>query len=178
MNEEQQIPPQVRSSPYQSPMHQYGSAIVLLTNPENELYKMELTFRSMKLDEEGNAKSMGEPLMNDLGINSVIGTIQALVNQISIMSNLDKKNIANLIDYIGDTLAKDLMINKINYGIKSSTARDKIYFTALSTSFITLKRAFEEGDKRFWKGSVQEIRTSNDSQKQGGFLSSMNPWSR
>ena len=176
MEETQEVPPQIRSSPYQSPMHQYGSAIILLTNPENELHRMELTFRGMKLDDEGTAKQIGIALMNDNGVSSVIGTIQSLVNQISIMSNLDKKNISNLIDYIGDTLAKDLMINRISYGIVSVTARDKIYQTALSTSFITLKRAFEEGDKRFWKGSVQEIRTSNDNQKSGGFLSSLNPW--
>lgn len=177
MDEMEQQPTQVRSSPYASPMHQYGSAIIMMTNPENELHKMELTFRSVKLDDQGNPHPTGDPLMNDYGVSSVIGTIQSLVNQVSIMSNLDKQNISNLIDFIGDTLAKDLMMNTKKYGITSPTARDKIYFTAISTSFVTLKRAYEEGDKRFWKGSVQEIRTTNDSQKkQGGFLSGMNPW--
>jgi len=176
MSEMEQQQPQVRSSPYQAPMHQYGSAIILLTNPENELFKMELTFRSMKTDKDGNAIPTGEPLMNEFGVSSVIGTIQALVNQISIMSNLKSGEISNLTNYIGDTLARDLMMNKTAYGIKSATARDKIYFTALSTSFITLKRAFEEGDKRFWKGSVQEIRTSTDAGKKGGFMSNLNPW--
>ena len=124
MNEmEQQQQPQVRSSPYASPMHQYGSAIMFLTNPENELHRMELTFRSMRVDADGNPISAGTPLMNEHGISSVIGTIQSLVNQVTVMSNLSKNDIPNLIDFIGDTLAKDLMMNKHEYGIKLNSKR-------------------------------------------------------
>lgn len=169
--------PQVRTTPYNAPMHQYGSSIILMTNPENELYKMELTFRSMKLDGEGNPVSSGEPLMNDYGVSSVIGTVQALVNQVTVMSNLEKNDVPMLMDFIGDTLAKDLMCNRRAYDINSQSARDKIFFTALSTAFVTLKRAYEEGDRRFWKGSQQEITTRVDSiQPKGSFLSKFNPF--
>ena len=61
------------------------------------------------------------------------------------------------------TLAKDLMVNRYEYEIDSPSARDRIFFTALTTAFITMKRAFEEGDRRFWKGSVQEVKTTVDS---------------
>lgn len=173
---EEQQPSTIRTSPYQSPFQQYGSAIILLTNPENELGKMELTFRGMKLNDDGIPIVVGKRMMNDDGVASVIGSIQSLVNQVSVMSNLDNKNISNLIDYLADTLAKDLMLNRMAYGITSPSTRDKIFQTALSTSFVTLRRAYEEGDKRFWKGSVQEIRTSNDNERKSGFLSSLNPW--
>ena len=37
--DEEQQPSQIRSSPFQSPMYNYGSSIIFLTNPENELHK-------------------------------------------------------------------------------------------------------------------------------------------
>lgn len=167
--------PTVKSSPYANPMHNYGSSIIAMTNPDDELYKMELTFRSEVTDAKGNVKSVGKPLMNELGINSVIGIVQSLVNRVTVMSNLNKHEVPMLIDFLGDTLAKDLMMNRRKYGIKTSTARTKIFFTALATSFVTMKRAFEEGEKRFWKGSQQEIITRVDrrNEKQGvmsGFM--------
>ena len=171
---------QIRPSPYMSPMHMYGSSIVLLTNPESELAKMELTFRNVRLDKEGRIIFKGEPLMNDSGITSVIGTIQSIVSQVTILSNLSKNDINVLIDFLGDTLARDLMINRKEYGIKSFSSRDKIYFTALSTGYITMKRAFEGDDKKFWKGSVQEILTKSEIGGGGkpSILSRLNPYKK
>ena len=96
------------------------------------------------------------------------------------MSNLNKDEIPMLMGFLGDTLARDLMINRVPYGIRTFASRDKIFFTALTTSFITMKRAYEEGDKRFWKGSVQEIQTtvSGGQKQKGGFWSALNPWSK
>lgn len=167
--------------PFASPMSQHGSSIIYLTNPENELDKMELTFRSIWVDKDGVQHKTGEPLMNDYGISSVKGTVQAIVNQVTILSNLSSNDIIMLMDFLGDTLARDLMTNRKNYNIKSFSARDKIYFTALSSAFITMKRAGEEGlsDKQFWRGSVQEIHSKVDSTgRKGGLLSSLNPWSK
>jgi len=172
-NEQQNI----KGTPYGNPMQQYGGSILLLTNPENELYKMELTFRSMSADKEGLPVTSGIPLMNDHGINSIIGTVQAIVNQITVMSNLNKMEVPMLMNFVGDTLARDLMINRVTYGIKNFASRDKIFFTSLATCFITLKRGFEEGDRRFWKGSQQEIHTTiENSNKKSGLMSSLNPW--
>ena len=58
--------PQIRSSPYANPLNNYGSSIVMMTNPDDELYKMELTFRSQVVDGKGNVTSVGDPLMNEL----------------------------------------------------------------------------------------------------------------
>jgi len=165
------------ASSFQSPMHGYGSSIILLTNPENELYKMELALRGMIMDKDGKPHSVGDPLMNDEGINSVMGQTQAIVNQITIMSNLTKYEVPMMIDFLGDTIAKDLMVNREKYHITNYAARDKIYFLTLSTAFITMKRAFEEGDKRFWKGATQEITTRVEGQqKKGNFFTQALGW--
>jgi hypothetical protein len=178
-DEEQMQQPQIRTSPYMSPMQQYGSSILLLTNPENEMYKMELTFRSERLDKNGEPFASGVPLMNDYGINSVIGQIQSVVNQVGIMGNLEMNEVIALLDNLADTLAQDLMVNVVPYGIKSTLARTKIYTIAINTCYICLKRAFHEGDRRFWKGSVQEIYTKSQADtKKGGILSAINPFKK
>lgn len=174
MEEQEQQP--IRTSPYMSPMHQFGSSIIMLTNPDSELAKMEMTFRNVRIDKDGNTVSCGDPLMNDLGINSVLGTVQSIMNRVTVMSNLNKNEIPMLIDFLADTVAKDLMVNRVKYGINSASARDKIFFTAISSTFITMKRGFEEGDRRFWKGSVQEIRSSVETPKKTNMLATLNPW--
>lgn len=156
MDEQQEQ--QLRAAPFMSPMQQYGSSILQLTNPENEILKMELTFRSQILDKDGNVIQVGEPLMNDEGVSSIIGQVQSIVNQVAVMSNFEVKDLPKLIDFLGDTIAKDLMMNKIRYNIKSSSSRDKIFFSAISTTYVTLKRAVNNGERGFWKGSQQDIR--------------------
>jgi hypothetical protein len=174
MEEQQSEGPVIKSSPYQSPMYNFGGSIILLTNPENELFKMELTLKNLRVDSKGNALTAGEALMNDLGVSSVIGQVQAIVNQVTVMSNLNKLEVPMIMDFLGDSLAKDLMINRKKYAIIDG-ARDKIYYTALTSAFICMKRAFEEGEKRFWKGSQQEITTRTENQTQRGGVS-LFPW--
>jgi len=172
--EEEQEGGGIRTSPYMSPMHMYGSAIITLTNPEDELYKLELTFRSARLDQDGKLKVYGEALMNDLGISSIIGMVQSIVSRDTVLSNFNTAEILNLMGFLNDSLSRDLMINKTKYGIDSSSSRDKIYFSAMTMAYITLKRGFEEGDKRFWKGSVQEIYQKMETPAKKGF--SLNPF--
>jgi len=171
MNERQQIQQQqqqipVKATPFLSPMNNYAGTIVVMTNPSGELRKLELTLKSMVEDSKGNFRIIGEPLMNELGVNSVLGQVQSIVNRNTIMSNLDNHEVSALMEFVGDTLARDLMMNRETYGIKSSASRDKIYFSSLSSAFVVLKRGFEEGDKRFWKGSQQEITMRNDGMQQ------------
>ena len=175
MADEEQL---TKAAPYLSPMNIYGGSIITLTNPQDELHKMELTLRSMSIDSQGNTTDLGEPLMNELGINSVIGMAQTILNRVTIMSDLNKAEIPMLIDFIGDTLAKDLMMNRVRYAIKTASARDKIYFTVLTSTFICMKRAFEGDDKRFWKGSQQDIRTQvvHEGMKPRGILAKLNPF--
>lgn len=161
-----------------SPMAMYGSAIITLTDPSTELYKMELTFRGMQ-DVDGTPVKIGQPLMNEEGINSIIGTIQTLVNKIVIMTSLSRRDIMQLMDFLSDTLARDLMSNRETYGIKSFAARDKIFFTALATAFTTMMRAREDGlsDKKFWGRSFSEVQTKVESVgKGGGWLNKLNPF--
>lgn len=170
--------PQIKTSPYASPMHQFGSSIIVLTNPENELYKLELTLRGLKINSEGNPEVAGEPLMNDYGVSNMYAIASSFINQPTVMSNLNKYEVPMLMKFLYDTLIRDLMQNRIAYGIKKSDVRDKILLSILANSFIILKRAFEEGDKRFWKGSVQEITSRIEAAQKKSWLSSLNIWQK
>jgi len=158
-------PPQ--NGPYfQSPMNQLGGAIQSLTNPFPELQDMELTFRGVRLDENGHEMETYQPLMNDKGINAIMGMVRSIVNKITIMGNLNKGEIMTMMDFTADTLSKTLMVKTKEYGIVAED-RDLIYYKVLSTCFLCLKRPFEEGDRRFWKGSQQEITTRVEGQHGG-----------
>jgi len=181
------------SIPYHTPMHLQGSNIILMTNPQSELYKLELTYRGMMEDENGNLVKIDKPLMNKSGINKVLGVVRSVVNQVTIMSNIEKDIIPQLMNYLSDTLCKDLMMNRVNYEIGKSiyiengeekvrydpSARDKVFFTAVNIAYYTMLRGKEGDDKRFWKGQVFEQHTTvqNNSRKRG-ILDTINPWRR
>ena len=171
-------PQQLPSSSLMTPRDEYGGSIITLTNPEKVIENAKLTYRSQIEDSDGVVHQNGEPLMNEEGINSVIGQIQTLVNQVTVMSNLNKMEIPMLVEFLGDTLAKDLMMNRIRYDIKSSSSRDKIYFTALTSAFVCMKRAYEEGEKRFWKGSQHEMTTRHEGIQQSSPLKKLMGWGR
>lgn len=162
-------------SPYQSPMYNYPG-ILMLTNPENDLYKMELTFRNMIKDDNGNARPVGDPLMNDKGIRSVVGQVQSLANQISVMSNFSKNMVPVLMLNFGDTLIKDLMMSRVDYNIKNSVDRSIILNIANNYAYSTMLRGLEEGEKRFLGKAQQEIRNIVEQQKQRGAISNLLGW--
>lgn len=169
---------QVRMTPYQVPMHQWGGSMITLTDPSDELRRMELTLRNAVENEDGQVVLLGDPLLNDEGINRIMGMVRNTVSRITFMSNVKDNDIMMLMDFLGDTLAKDLMVNRMRYGIKDGSARDTIFFNILTPSFISLRRAFEEGDKRFWKGSTQEITNRLEGQQQGGLWNSLRNWGK
>lgn len=170
--EEMQEPPQIRSAPYQSPMYNYGSSIVIMTDPGSELYQLELTLRGLREKGDGTFEKIGKPKMNDEGINSVISLVsRCLMTRNTVFSNLKEEDVRNTLYYVADGLAKDLMLNRAYYGIKNNSEKSLLYQSIITYIYITLKRSQDEGEKRFWKGSVQEIKTStnNEGQRKGFF---------
>lgn len=150
--------PQVRSSPYQSPIYNYGGSISTLTDPSDELHDMELYFRALVEDSSGKQVRVGIPLMNEQGISSIMGMTRAIVNQITIMGNLDKREIGVMMEYTADTLSKLLMMKRHDFQILAED-RDQIAYKVQSTVYVCMKRPFMEGERRFWGRVQQEITT-------------------
>lgn len=177
MSEEEQQPT-IKSTPYASPMTALGGSIILLTNPENDLHNIELMFRGLEHTEAGELVRVGEELMNSTGVSKVIGMAKSTISQTTNLSNLRDKDIEKAMDFLGDTLAKFLMHGRKKYDIKLPTSRDVIYYTILNKAYICMKRALDEGERRFWKGSQQEITTRVEGQKRSGLMENLIGWGK
>lgn len=171
----------VKVTPFRSPMYNYGSSIIFLTNPDDDLHRLELVFRGLR--DTGDTKKpyekVGEPIMNKAGINSVIGQIRGLCSRNAILSNYDKNVIKQIMLSFADTLIIDLMMNRIKYGISESYDRNKILEISRNVAHSSLLRALMQGEKQFWKGSQQEIITRGEvTQRKPGLVSGILGWDR
>jgi len=165
-----------QGAPYASPLSQMGSSIILLTNPSDDLYELELKLKGLAENSKGELLQVATRLVNDQGINEILSCARGIISQVTTLSNLEQKDIDTHRDYLGDTLAKLLMINRVRYQMKfPESTRDMIYDTVIQKAVICMKRALSEGERRFWKGSQQEItmRNENKQQHQGGLTKLM-----
>ena len=78
-------------SAYQSPQDKYGSSIITLTNPKDDLYKFELFLRALKKQPDGSLNVIGKPLLNDKGLNSIMASIESLVHSMNTYQKFLKK---------------------------------------------------------------------------------------
>jgi hypothetical protein len=165
--------------PYQLPMHMLGSNILHMTNPAMQLKQLEYAYKGKVENQDGTMTDYGNALMNERGINNVVGLLRSTVNQVNIMGNLEKEDIPKLMQFFADALIKDLMLNKYNYNM-TWESRNLVYTSAINLAYYTMKRSLNEGDRRFWKGSVQEISMKQESNTKGGggILSKLNPWKK
>jgi len=164
---------QVPQVPYSNPMSNFGNSIILLTNPENAVFKLECKFRNIKVKDDGTVVNLGNPLMNEYGIAQVIGLVESIVNENSVWAWIeDRDEVNGLRNMFADTLAKDLMMNRLHYGIIDPTARQRIFTESVAFTHLCIKRAFKQGERKFWKGSQQDVRhtVSNEGGNKRNFL--------
>lgn len=161
---------------YMSPMQGYGSSIVALTDPESQLYQMELLLRGQALDDSGNIREVGKALLNEEGINNVLAITRSIVNQVAVMSYFEKDEVSNKMDYLADVLAVDLMQNRYTYGFYDYSSRNRVYFIVMNYGHAAIKRAYEEGERRFLRAAQQEVRTEVMGQQNKSAISKMNPF--
>jgi len=152
---EQQIAAQQLAPFLQQQQNQMGN-MLYLTDPDSILERMERRLRGQEVI-EGQIKSTGRRLMNDRGVNEVMGNVGSVVSRDSYVTNLDEEHVIALIYNLRDVLIEQLMQNRYNYKIDTDTDRTSIVFICLSMSFTALRRGYKEGDRRFFKGSSMEF---------------------
>jgi hypothetical protein len=168
-----------RNSPFISPFYQYGSSIQSMTNPKQLLEDLEYQFKGMKKSASGKWVVVGEPLMNDIGITRIMNVLYSSVNRITIMSNISKQELPVLMELVYSPIVEELMLNRKRFDIVNTTNCTTICDSAKFIAFVCIKRGYEEGDKRFWKGSISETRITQDKPGQNkGWLNSINPWAK
>jgi hypothetical protein len=135
---------------------------------------MFLTLEGKEEDEMGNIIKVGEPLMNDIGVSNMILLTRSIVNQNTIMSSLEKEEIARLIIQLGDDIIDNLTLNWKYYGITDKSKLDLIVSIILNLSYPALKRALFGGEKRFLGTTIVENISTTPrlpQQKKESFLS-------
>lgn len=147
----------------------HSGAIFLMTNPEDELFQLELNLRGLDVDENGKLNQVSDPMCNNIGVRRIITSLRAINNRSVYMSNLDDNQIRALIELNIDALIQELGANRVKWEIKDFTTRTHIFAQILSRGFISLRRAYNQGERQFWKGSTQEVRhtTIQEGQKKG-----------
>jgi hypothetical protein len=161
--------PAVNTTPYSSPLHSLGSTVIVLTNPDPDIRKLEATLRGV-VEHNGVFVRVSAPLMNEEGVRSVIGHVESVVNRITSMSKFDDRQVYNLVMSFSEALRIDLMLNRVLYDITNPSARYRIAFEAKMTAYASLQKAHEQGERLFLKSSHQEVTSRVDSQKKGGSL--------
>lgn len=164
---------------YTSPIDRFGSQISVLTNPNDALYRFELYLRCLKEDEQGNFVKIGgknwKPLMNDTGINDILMSMHSILNNMTPLSNIEEWEVGIIIEHLGWDLVDLLAFNRNKFELDEINRR-AVFGSALRFCYIFLKRPFEEGDKKFFKGITQEIKSVQEIH-QGRKSSVLNPLS-
>jgi len=157
------------STYYQTPNNPHNGSIVYMTDPQKEIKKLKLSLMNAYIDDKGDIIHYGDPLLNNDGIAKIIGFVNSIVNTSSNMTNLDEDKIEKIMMFNSNIIIENLMVNRITWGIKGHDARDLILAKVTNLMNITLNRSLDEGERRFWKGTQQEIHTKieNTNQKTG-----------
>jgi len=134
-----------------------------LTNPVRILTNMELRLKRKQYDRLGNLITYGQPLLNNLGVADVRSIVESAVNQVMILSRIEKEEVREIGIQTAEALI-DLLMTKYrlyeidaenNYRNKNAV-RTQIMTIAMNTIHSVLSRARMGDDKRFWKGGINE----------------------
>ena len=163
---------------YPSPQDKYGSALIMMTDPTNDLYRYELFLRNLRetVDQNGQTvlKQAGDQLMNEEGINTFMSMIESVVFQLNSMSNFNENDLRFFYDTLKSDLIETVMVNRRRFAIDRKN-RNVLVGNSLRFAYSFTKKSFEEGERGFWKGSVVENRLMTD--KPSGHKMSLNPFS-
>ena len=162
-----------KSIPSSAPMDRFGGGILNLTNPDPEIYKLELTLRNQRMDNQGNVIQIGPPLMNDEGVNRVVGFVQSIVNTNTIMSNYDRDLIFKMIKFASFSLIEDLGIAHHKYGVTGDvdSVRNHCITAAICLCMASSMRAMDQGEKKWLGTSMHEVRNTLVGDKKSAGLS-------
>ncbi len=154
---------------YANPMYNFAGSIVEMTDNEDLFYRLESNLRGKAINPEGQERISGSPLMNEKGVKDIVMVMRSFGDRASVMSFFDANEIKVLMEMLNDTLSKMLMLNRKNYGFNNPSGRDLVVFMCNACGFSIIKRGFEGGERRFWKGSQLEYSVKSNNEKRGLF---------
>lgn len=163
--------------PYLPTIHQQlqdSQAIILQQiDPKKVVNEVLMELSGLKEDSEGNLIRIRKPYMNRRGMDNIRIRMKATINQNTIMSSLDDKDIRNLMLQLARDLAFDIALNWQDYGIRDRAICNTVMNIILLNSFIALKRSEGQNEKRFLKGiafeNVGSQTAASQKKREGGW---------
>lgn len=166
MMEDNQYPQQ---QPVQNqPMQQFpeslrdsaSGAMILLTDPTDELFSFELFLRGMRKVGDNLIQS-GKPLCNEEGISEILGLGSAVANKNYELGHHETLEINNILMVNAGNIVGLLMVKKDDFGIADDSSRTSICVYFFNLVYSILGRGKSGGERKFWKDSQVNIRHEN-----------------
>lgn len=140
-------------------------------NPDDTLRKIETYLKGQYISKEFNTetgkietrvKKVGQPLLNEVGIQKVMSVVTSVVNHNTVLGNLDMERYSDIIYDLHTTLAEDLMANKKRYGITDNSVYSLIITQIMMFVKVFLSRTINDMERKHIGKNTQEvIQTSN-----------------
>lgn len=175
LQQQQTSAEQSMAGPYlQQQQQQVSAALVEQINPDRIIADLQMKLRGYKEKYDGSWERSGIPLMNDNGVMTMVTYASSVVNQHTIMSSFDNKQVAKIMITLMEAIIDDLTLNWKEYDIKNKTHLDIIHNMMMITCFSALNRALAGGERRFLgTTTIENISTmpKMPNIKKEGFLS-------
>jgi hypothetical protein len=154
---------------YMTDQSEINSLLAELTNPEQDIYEVELSLKGVEVNSKGEKIQVTEPLMNDKGVANMLRLMRAMVSRVMFMSNFDDEQVRVLTRELGEEIVKDLVFHKVDYGIKDFTQMTTIRTIVTYKAFESGMAALDNGFRRFLKSGIIEttINTQGNQLKSG-----------
>lgn len=137
----------------QEQVSQAQAVLVAQTNPSNVLEDISMKLRGKVKNYDGTFLVEGDPVMNDKGINRMLLIMSGFINQGTVLSHLEEKQISKIVIQLGDDVVDDLTLNWKDYNIKDKMMLDHITDLIVFTAFFALNRALGQNEKN-WLGRI------------------------
>ena len=132
------------------------SLLAEATNPSRIIEEFSHRIRGETFDiTAGKWKLVSKPKMNEQGINELVNEIFSRVNQNTIFSNLDRKEVSHLIISLGDDVAVMLCEKVVLWDIKEEDM-DSILNMCVDLVYMALKRGYDQGERKFLSKVTQQ----------------------
>jgi len=125
-------------------------------SPDKIIENIKLILEGSIRDEYGEIKKIGDPLMNQKGVNNLMISIRSVVNINTIMSAIREEKINEFMIDLMDEIIDDLTLNWKEYDIKNKSNLDKIEGIIKRMAYPAFMRSKEGGERIFLKGVTVE----------------------
>jgi hypothetical protein len=136
--------------------NELNSLLAELTNPEQDIYEVELSLKGIEIGSKGEKIQVTTPLLNDKGVANMIRLMRSMVSRIMYMSNLEEEDIRILTISLGEQIVSDLVRHKVEYEINDFEDMTTIRVIVTYKAFQSGMAALENGFRRFLKSGIIE----------------------